>query len=173
LDRIKLRQKPHAFDAQAIERFGRLMRENITSGPIPFRKAYIKSVVDRVEVDDHAIRIVGDEATLEQVVARDQNATPNVRSFVRKWRATSRRATRSNRSRPSLRQSISPDARQVAAAVRGTSLGVAPERWFTGPARGDRSGPASLHCRVRVARHRMMRSRSWLVEPIRRIRSAA
>ena len=76
MDRIKLRQKPHAFDAQAIERFGRLMRENITSGPIPFRKAYIKSVVDRVEVDDHAIRIVGDEATLEQVVARDQNATP-------------------------------------------------------------------------------------------------
>jgi hypothetical protein len=28
-----------------------------TSGwrPIPFRKAYIKSVVDRIEVDDHAI----------------------------------------------------------------------------------------------------------------------
>jgi site-specific DNA recombinase len=87
LDRIKLRPKSHTFDAQAIEQFGRLMRENITSGPIPFRKAYIKSVVDRVEVDDHAIRIVGDKATLEQVIAGDQNANPDVRSFVRKWRA--------------------------------------------------------------------------------------
>ena len=43
-------------------------------------------VVDRVEVDDHAIRIVGDRATLEQAMASDQNANPNVRSFVRKWR---------------------------------------------------------------------------------------
>ncbi|MBR2120131.1 MAG: recombinase family protein [Afipia sp.] len=87
LERIKVRPKSHNFDDQAIERFGRLMRENIASGPIPFRKAYIKSVVDRVEVDDHAIRIVGDRATLEQAMAGDQNANPNVRSFVRKWRA--------------------------------------------------------------------------------------
>ncbi|HAP46015.1 MAG TPA: recombinase family protein [Afipia sp.] len=86
LDRIKVRPKVHAFDAQAIERFGRLMRENITSGPIPFRKAYIKSVVERVEVDDRAIRIVGDRATLEQAITVDQNANPDVRSFVRKWR---------------------------------------------------------------------------------------
>ncbi len=33
------------------------MRQKITTGPIPFRKAYIKSVVDRIEVDDQAIRI--------------------------------------------------------------------------------------------------------------------
>jgi hypothetical protein len=32
---------------------------NITTGPIPFRKACIKSVVDRIEVDDDAIRIIG------------------------------------------------------------------------------------------------------------------
>jgi hypothetical protein len=32
----------------------------------PFRKAYIKAVVDRIEVDDHAIRIIGDQATLEE-----------------------------------------------------------------------------------------------------------
>lgn len=87
LDRIKLRPKSHNIDDEAIERFGRLMRENIASGPIPFRKAYIKSVVDRVEVDDHAIRIVGDRATLEQAVVGNQNANPDVRSFVRKWRA--------------------------------------------------------------------------------------
>jgi len=34
LDRIKVLPKAHMFDAQAIDRFGTLMRENITSGPI-------------------------------------------------------------------------------------------------------------------------------------------
>lgn len=86
LDRIKVRPNAHAIDAEAIDRFGKLMRENIAAGPIPFRKAYIKSVVDRVEVDDHAIRIVGDKATLENVIAGDQTANPDVRSFIRKWR---------------------------------------------------------------------------------------
>jgi site-specific DNA recombinase len=47
LERIRIRPKSHAFDARALERFGKLMRENITSGPVPFLKAYIKSVVDR------------------------------------------------------------------------------------------------------------------------------
>jgi site-specific DNA recombinase len=87
LERIKTRPRAHAIDARAIERFGSLMRENIASGPIPFRKAYIRSVVERVEVDDRAIRIVGDRATLEQAIAGGQNANPGVRSFVRKWRA--------------------------------------------------------------------------------------
>jgi hypothetical protein len=82
LARIKLQPKPNSFNAEAIRRFGQIMRENITSGPIPFRKAYIKSVVDRIEVDDHAIRIVGYKATLEQVIAGDQAAGPDVRSFI-------------------------------------------------------------------------------------------
>lgn len=64
------------------------MRQNITTGPIQFRKAYIQSVVDRIAVDDHAIRIIGDQETLEQVVAAgDQSGGPIVRSSVRKWRA--------------------------------------------------------------------------------------
>jgi hypothetical protein len=76
LDRIRIRPKAREFDAEAIDRFGRMMRDNITSGPIPFRKAYIASVVGRVEVDDRAIRIVGDKATLEQVIAGKETAGP-------------------------------------------------------------------------------------------------
>lgn len=87
LARIKVRPKLTAFDPQTIERFGQIMRENIASGPIPFRKAYIRSVVERIEVDDQTIRIVGDRATLEQAIAGGENAGPDVRSFVRKWRA--------------------------------------------------------------------------------------
>lgn len=86
LARITIHPKLDAFDAQAIERFGQIMRQNITTGPIQFRKAYIRSVVDRIEVNDHAIRIIGDQAALEQVIAGDQTSGPDVRSFVRKWR---------------------------------------------------------------------------------------
>src|SRR5712692_1510259 len=47
----------------------------------------IESVVDRIEVDDHAIRIIGDEAILEQVIVGSTKTAPGVRSFVPKWRA--------------------------------------------------------------------------------------
>ena len=43
--------------------------------------------MDRIEVDDHAIRIIGDEATLEQVIVGSTKTAPGVRSFVPKWRA--------------------------------------------------------------------------------------
>jgi site-specific DNA recombinase len=35
------------------------MREKLTAGEIPFRKAYLASLVDRIEVDDREARIVG------------------------------------------------------------------------------------------------------------------
>ena len=86
LERIRHRLPANKLDPEVIERFGRAMRQNITTGGIPFRKAYIQAVVDRVEVDDHAIRIIGDKATLEQVVAGQASTAAGVRSFVRKWR---------------------------------------------------------------------------------------
>jgi hypothetical protein len=43
-----------------IERFGPAMRENIANGEIPSRKAYPRSVIDRIEVDDQVVRIIGD-----------------------------------------------------------------------------------------------------------------
>jgi len=64
------------------------MRENVTSGEIPFRKAYIQSVVDRIEVDDGVIRILGSKATLEHATGGRVVGSARVRSFERKWRAT-------------------------------------------------------------------------------------
>lgn len=88
LDRIRAQAAPPtAFDPAVIESFGRVMRENITSGETPFRKAYIRAVVDRVEVDDGVVRIVGDKATLEQAVAGLTLAADGVRRCVPKWRA--------------------------------------------------------------------------------------
>lgn len=44
------------------------MRTNVTSGEVPFRKAWLQAIVDRVEVDADVIRIVGDKARLEAAV---------------------------------------------------------------------------------------------------------
>jgi hypothetical protein len=60
---------------------------HITSGDTPFRKAYIQAVVDRIEVDDGVVRIIGDKASLEQAVAGLSLAADGVRRCVPKWRA--------------------------------------------------------------------------------------
>ena len=88
LDRItQSRIGPRSLDPALIDAFSRVMRDNITTGEIPFRKAYIRSLVDRIEVDDHVVRIIGDKATLEQAVAHGALAGNAVRSFEPKWRA--------------------------------------------------------------------------------------
>ena len=87
LERIRSQSAmPTAFSTEAIERFSRAMRENITSGEVPFRKAYIQSVVDRIEVDDGVIRIIGDKPTLEQAISGNAVAGMGVRRCVPKWR---------------------------------------------------------------------------------------
>lgn len=63
------------------------MRENITSGDIPFRKAYIRSVLDSIEVDGVVVWIIGDKSTLVQAIAGKAMAPGGVRRCVPKWRA--------------------------------------------------------------------------------------
>jgi site-specific DNA recombinase len=70
-----------------VERFGQIMREKLTTGEVPFRKAYLNAIIDRVEVDDGEIRIVGRKDVLERAVLAGGGPTPGVRSFVRKWRS--------------------------------------------------------------------------------------
>jgi site-specific DNA recombinase len=69
-----------------VERFGEAMRDRLTTGEISFRKAYLGSIVDRVEVDDGEIRIVGRKDVLERAVMANGAPMSGVRSFVRKWR---------------------------------------------------------------------------------------
>jgi site-specific DNA recombinase len=57
-----------------VERFGHSMREKFTSGSVPFRKAYLRSLIDVVEVDDHRIRIKGNKDVLEHAVLAGQAA---------------------------------------------------------------------------------------------------
>jgi site-specific DNA recombinase len=78
---------PADISPAQIEQFGRLMRERLTTGGIPFRKAYLGAIIDRVEVDDHQIRIRGRKDLLERAVVAGSSSAVPVRRFVRNWRA--------------------------------------------------------------------------------------
>ena len=89
LERIKVQSAPNiALESDQIERFGAFMRERITTGETTFRKAYLRSIVDAIEVDDKAIRIHGSKTSLEQAVIAGEQIGKGVRGFIRKWRAT-------------------------------------------------------------------------------------
>jgi site-specific DNA recombinase len=52
------------------------MRSNVLTGGTPFRRAYIRSVIDEVEVDDDEIRIWGRKGVLERLVAASGGSGP-------------------------------------------------------------------------------------------------
>ena len=59
-DRAMTELRPEArLTEDKIAEFSAVMRANVTNGPIPFRRAYIRALIDRVEVDDTEIRIHG------------------------------------------------------------------------------------------------------------------
>ena len=62
------------------------MREKFSSGSVPFRKAYLQSFIDLVEVDDHRIRIMGSKDVLERAVIAGPAAEPGSQMSTR-WRA--------------------------------------------------------------------------------------
>lgn len=60
LEHAKTEAAPHiAIEPAMVDEFGTLMRNNLRSGSIPFRKAHLRSIVDRVEIDGPTIRVMG------------------------------------------------------------------------------------------------------------------
>ena len=87
LDRIKSQVEAKAgVTPERIEAFSKLMREKLDEGDIQARKAYLRSVVSRIEVDDQCVRLIGEKADLADVIAGRQTGAGNVRGFVRSWR---------------------------------------------------------------------------------------
>jgi site-specific DNA recombinase len=72
LDRINERSPAASIDRGKIERFGSLMRENTTTGDVPFRKAYLRRLIDAV--NNRVIRTHGAKSTLEQAVIASSQA---------------------------------------------------------------------------------------------------
>ncbi|MDE3767593.1 recombinase family protein [Sinorhizobium meliloti] len=86
-DRAVAEMRPDArINEEKIAAFARVMRENVINGEIPFRRAYIRAVIDQVEVDDNEIRIHGRRSVLERLVMGGGATPAGVPSFVRKWR---------------------------------------------------------------------------------------
>ena len=62
------------------------MNEKLDSGDAGARKGYVRSIIDAVDVDDHAVPIIGSRDILQAAIAGKQIENGNVRSFVWKWR---------------------------------------------------------------------------------------
>jgi site-specific DNA recombinase len=97
LERAKEHLAPQIhIDPALIERFGRMMQEHFTTGSVPFRKAYLQSLITAIEVDDQQIRIRGTKDLLEKAVLAGQNGPAACSQMSTKWRAR-----RDSNSRPS------------------------------------------------------------------------
>ena len=71
---------------EQVDTFARVMRSRLQEGEVPFRKAYLRAIIDSVEVAQGEVRITGRRDILEKAVANGANAAPGVRSSVREWR---------------------------------------------------------------------------------------
>jgi len=63
------------------------MREKFTTGSVPFRKAYLQSLIDVVEVGDRQIRIKGSKDVLERAILAGQAAAESGSQMSTRWRA--------------------------------------------------------------------------------------
>jgi hypothetical protein len=83
LDRIAVQVSARAMiTPDRLAAFSHLMREKLDTGDTPARKAFLRSVISQIEVDDDKIRIVGDKATLAAVIAGGQSGETQVRGFA-------------------------------------------------------------------------------------------
>jgi site-specific DNA recombinase len=73
LERAKEHLAPQIrIDPALIEQFGRTMSENFRTGSVPFRKAYLQTLINTIEVDDRLVRIKGSKELLEKAVLATQ-----------------------------------------------------------------------------------------------------
>ena len=88
LERAKEQSAPQAhIDPALIERFGRTLCENFRNGSVPFRKAYLQSLIDVIEIDDRRIRIKGRKELLEKAVLASRNGQSWCSQTSTRWRA--------------------------------------------------------------------------------------
>lgn len=87
-ERALTEQRPEArITPEKISAFSDVMRANVTKGSIPFRRAWLRAMIDNVEVDDEEIKIHGRRSVLERLVMGGGKAPAGVPSFVPEWRA--------------------------------------------------------------------------------------
>jgi DNA invertase Pin-like site-specific DNA recombinase len=87
LDReLKAPLRQH-LDDRKLGAFAAALRSRIESGDTALRKRYLRLFIDRVEVDDHEIRIRGPKSVLSRGAALGIGSAPEtVPSFAQEWR---------------------------------------------------------------------------------------
>ncbi len=63
------------------------MRRKLDNGDIRARNGWLRSVISRIEVDDPEVQMIGDKATLADVIAGRHTQAANLCSFIGKWRS--------------------------------------------------------------------------------------
>jgi DNA invertase Pin-like site-specific DNA recombinase len=97
----------HRVDDAAVERFGRMLRDQLISRNSDLRRAYVRLLVSSVTVNDNEIVIAGSKAALETAASRGEaTAAAAVPSFDREWCAKQSGANRSPVSAAFTRLSI-------------------------------------------------------------------
>lgn len=76
-----------AVTPEKVEAFGRLLSDSLRKGSPAFRKAYLRLLIDRIELDDDEVRMTGPIGQLERALEiKDFQAMPVVPTSVEKWR---------------------------------------------------------------------------------------
>ena len=70
---------------EVIDAFSRTMRDKLETGDTQLRKAYLQSVISRIEVGDTNIRSIGNTHALAAAVKANGGSKGHVRGFVRDW----------------------------------------------------------------------------------------
>lgn len=86
--RIELRLK-HAVEVSPakIVAFGNFVAEALRSGEVPFRKAYLRMLVDRIDVGRSRARIVVSKSALKRQIDDTDEDTGKVPISIQEWRA--------------------------------------------------------------------------------------
>jgi len=83
----ELKAQGYELTPERLAAFGRVLREQLASGDVQFRKAYLNLFIDRIEVDDAEVRICGPKAALAKAASGAlPKPSDSVPSFVREWR---------------------------------------------------------------------------------------
>ena len=83
----ELNAQAYQLTAEKITAFGTLVREQLKNGTVEFRKAYLNFFIDRIEVDDTEVRIMGRVSALAGGASgKLPKPSDTVPSYVREWR---------------------------------------------------------------------------------------
>jgi site-specific DNA recombinase len=87
LDRIQVQAtNSQELTPDRIAAFAKLAHDKLLKGDAQARRAYLRSIITRIEVSKEKVRIIGDTNVLAGAVSGRKDGPQNVRGYVRNWR---------------------------------------------------------------------------------------